>query len=45
MLDGQWINMASRQTRLFERYKNLDVGRKTVLLTNEQPIRWKNWNR
>ena len=29
MLDGQWINMASRQTRLFERYKNLDVGKKT----------------
>lgn len=29
MLDGQWINMASRQTRLFDRYKNLDVGKKT----------------
>tara|TARA_A100000164_G_scaffold192314_1_gene170751 strand:- start:1525 stop:2712 length:1188 start_codon:yes stop_codon:yes gene_type:complete len=29
MLDGQWINMASRQTRLFERYKNLDVGKKS----------------
>ena len=24
---SQWINMASRQTRLFDRYKNLDVAK------------------
>ena len=27
MVDGEWIDAASRQTRLFERYQDLGVGK------------------